>query len=155
MKKTIAFLLVLMVFTFAAYSQSYKSAIGLRAGDPSGVTFKTFVSSTNAFELVAGSGYYGDNLTITGYYQWQNPTKWTPGLDWYIGPGVHTGFWNSHYKDEYNSTVVIGIDGIFGLEYTLDDVPLNFAIGVGPTLNFTGGPAWYYYNGGISVRFVF
>lgn len=155
MKKVIVVLFIVMAFSFAAQAQSYKSAIGLRGGDPSGITFKTFVNSVNAFELIAGSGYFGHNLNLSGYYQWQKPTDWAPNLDWYVGPGAHIGFWNNAYKDEYNSTIVMGIDGIVGLEYTLDDVPLNFGVGVGPTFNLVGGPAWYYWNGGVSIRYVF
>ena len=115
MKRVITVFIITVAFTFASQAQSYKSAIGLRAGDPSGITFKTFVNSVNAFDLVAGSGYYGHNFNFTAYYEWQNPTNWTPGLDWYIGPGAHIGFWNNYYKDTYSSTVVLGFDGILGL----------------------------------------
>ncbi len=155
MRKLIVTLFIFIATVAATNAQNYKSAIGLRAGDPSGVTFKTFIKSTNALEFVAGAGYYGHNLNITGYYLWQYPTNWTPGLDWYAGPGAHLGFWNEYYQDKYSTNVIMGFDGILGLEYTLDDIPLSFALGVGPTLNLTSGPDWYYYNAGISVRFVF
>ena len=83
------------------------------------------------------------------------PTGWTPNLDWFAGPGVHIGFWNETYQDEYSSGVLVGIDGVVGLEYTLEDIPLNFAFGVGPSIQFTGGPDPFYWNGGISVRYIF
>jgi hypothetical protein len=155
MKKALAVLFVVMAFSFAAQAQSYKSAIGLRGGDPSGITFKTFVNSVNAIELIAGSGYFGHNLNLSAYYEWQKPTDWAPNLDWFIGPGAHIGFWNTTYQDEYNTNLVIGIDGIIGLEYTFDDIPLNLGVGAGPTFNLTEGPGWWYWNGGISIKYVF
>lgn len=155
MKRTLTILLVIAALSFSAQAQSYKTALGLRGGDPSGVDFKAFISSTNALELIAGTGYFGHNFSITGFYQWQKPTGWTPNLDWYIGPGAHVGFWNDYYRDEYKTGVLVGVDGIVGLEYTLDDIPLNFAIGMGPTFQLTSGPGWYYWNGGFAVRYVF
>ena len=155
MKRTLTILLLLVALTFGAQAQSYKSAIGLRGGDPSGITFKTFLNSTNALELIAGTGYWGHNFVITGFYEWQYPTDWTPNLDWFIGPGAHLGFWNDYYKDDYGTGILIGIDGIIGLEYTLDDIPLNLGLGVGPSFQLTSGPGWGHWNGGFYVRYVF
>ena len=155
MKKTLTIMLILAALTIGVQAQTYKSAIGLRGGDPSGVTFKTFISNTNALEFIAGTGYWGHNFNITGYYQWQKPTGWTPNLDWYIGPGAHIGFWNDYYRNDYGTGILIGVDGVIGLEYTLEDIPLNFGIGGGPTFQLTSGPGWYYWNGGFAVRYVF
>jgi hypothetical protein len=155
MKKTFIVMLIFAALAIGAQAQSYKSAVGLRLGDPTGVTFKTFISKTNALEAIVGTGYWGHNLVFTGYYQWQKPTGWTPNLDWYAGPGVHVGFWNDYYQEEYQTGILVGIDGVIGLEYTLDDIPLNFSFGVGPTIQFTSSPGWYYWNGGISVRYIF
>ncbi len=155
MKRTLTIVLLLVALTIGAQAQSYKSAIGLRGGDPSGITFKTFINSTNAIELIAGTGYWGHNFAVTGFYQWQKPTDWTPNLDWFIGPGVHIGFWNDYWKDYYSTGLLLGVDGIIGLEYTLDDIPLNFSLGFGPSFQLTSGPGWYYWNGGFAVRYVF
>jgi len=155
MKKTLIIMLISGAVTVGAHAQSYKSAIGLRLGDPTGVTFKTFISKTNAIELILGTGYWGNNLAFAGYYQWQNPTGWTPNLDWFAGPGAHIGFWNQTYQDEHAAGILIGIDGVVGLEYTLEDIPLNFAFGVGPSIQLTHGPDPFYWNGGLSVRYIF
>jgi opacity protein-like surface antigen len=155
MKKTLTVILVLAALATGAQAQSYKSAIGLRGGDPSGITFKTFINSTNALELIAGTGYWGHNFAITGFYQWQKPTDWTPNLDWFVGPGAHIGFWNDYYRDDYGTGILLGVDGIIGLEYTLDDIPLNFSLGIGPAIQLTSGPGFMYWNGGFSVRYIF
>jgi len=155
MKRTLIVIFVLAALVAGAQAQTYKSAIGLRGGDPSGVNFKTFINRVNALELSAGTGYWGHNFAITGFYEWQRPTDWTPNLDWFIGPGAHVGFWNDYYRDTYETGILVGIDGMIGLEYTLDEVPVNFSLGVGPTFQLTSGPGWYYWNGGFAVRYVF
>jgi len=155
MKRTLTVILVLAALATGVQAQSYKSAIGLRGGDPSGITFKTFLNSTNALELIAGTGYWGHNFVITGFYEWQYPTDWTPNLDWFIGPGAHLGFWNDYYRNDYGTGILIGVDGIIGLEYTLDDIPLNLGLGVGPSFQLTSGPGWGHWNGGFYVRYVF
>ena len=104
-------MLILAAVTIGAQAQSYKSAIGLRLGDPTGVTFKTFISKTNAIELLLGTGYWGNNLAFAGYYEWQNATGWTPNLDWFAGPG-HTRILEQTYQDEYIHPEYIGIDGV-------------------------------------------
>ena len=63
MKKTLIITLILGAVTVGAQAQSYKSAIGLRLGDPTGVTFKTFISKTNALEFLLGTGYWGNNFS--------------------------------------------------------------------------------------------
>ncbi|MDZ7633844.1 MAG: hypothetical protein U5L72_05175 [Bacteroidales bacterium] len=59
MKRTLTIMLLLVAITAGTQAQSYKSAIGLRGGDPFGVTFKTFVSSINALELIVRVGLLG------------------------------------------------------------------------------------------------
>ncbi len=154
-KRTLTIMLLLVALTIGAQAQSYKSAIGLRGGEPFGVTFKTFINSTNALELIVGSAYWWDTFAVTGFYQWQKPTDWTPNLDWYIGPGAHIGFRNSDPNDiDDRGALLIGVDGIIGLEYTLDDIPLNFTLGAGPSIHLTS-KYWYHWNGGFAVRYIF
>lgn len=155
MKRTLTILVILAALTTGIRAQSYGSAIGLRGGDPSGVTFKTFINSINSLELIAGTGYWGHNFVITGFYEWQQPTEWTPNLDWFIGPGAHLGFWNDYYREDYGTGILLGIDGIIGLEYTLDDIPLNFSLGFGPSVQLTSGPGFIYWNGGFAARYIF
>ncbi len=155
MKRLFTIMLVLVALTLGAQAQSYKSAIGLRGGEPSGINFKTFLGSGTAIDLVAGTGYFGHNLNVSAFYEWQKPTDWAPGIDWFIGPGAHIGIWTGDYSDDYNSNLIVGLDGIIGLEYTFDDIPLNLSVGIGPAFHLMGGPNnWYYWNGGIAIRYV-
>lgn len=152
MKKTVLTLMILVTLSFAAAAQNYKSAIGLRGGEPSGITFKTFINRTNAVELIAGTGYWGNAFAVTGYYLWQKPTDWAPGIDWFAGPGAHLG---ARSRSDDHGGFLLGLDGIIGLEYTFDEIPLNLAFGVGPSFQLAGAPSWSYWNGGFSIRYVF
>lgn len=155
MKRLLTIILVLAAVTIGAHAQSYKSAVGLRGGDPSGITFKTFISGSNAIELVAGSRFGWDNIVITGFYEYEQPTGWAPNLDWYFGIGAHLGFWDNDASVEYDSNIMAGVDGIVGLEYTFDDIPLNLSLDIVPSFNIIGHPSWFHMNGGISIRYVF
>lgn len=145
---------LLMVINLNA--QDYKTSLGLRAGVPVGVTLKHFLSSTNAFEGILASRWSG--LVITGLYETEHPTGQYPGLNWYWGVGAHLGTWSEGYNPELNSTysgLVIGVDGVIGLEYTFDQIPLNLSLDLLPSLNLLGYTGWGGINGALSIRYVF
>jgi hypothetical protein len=154
MKKVLAFTVLLVALSVSTQAQTYKHAIGLRGGEPSGVTFKSFLNHNNAIEAIAGWGYGFDNFLLTGLYEFEKPTGWAPNLDWYIGFGAHLGFWNQSQADYYESGIVLGADVVGGLEYTLDDIPLNMAIDLIPSFDIIGGN-WFHFKAGISFRYVF
>jgi len=160
MKKLIFSLTLSLICFFAANAQEYSSAIGLRLGYPSSVSFKHFINEQGAFELIAGT--HSQSL----YYRWVNlgvlyehhaPISSVDGLQWYVGGGAGVYFWN--YKgaktNDYNTTS-IGIMGTLGLDYKFDEIPLNLSIDWLPTLylgdvyvnNFGGGYA------GLSARYI-
>jgi len=158
MKRSFAFLFVLMFLGVVCNGQAYRTSAGLRAGMPYGLTIRHFINKTNALEgIVAGTpgGFFGavliENEHHTGFY---------PGLNWYWGLGVHAGFldtrrYKSLYSEEDFVGPVMGIDGIFGLEYTFDEIPLNISLDVFPSVNLAGTTGWNGMNGALSVRFIF
>jgi hypothetical protein len=67
----------------------------------------------------------------------------TPKVDWrmYFGGGAHLGYVNGYdriraydsyigyyYEEVWISGMVIGIDGVFGTEYTFPKVPIAFSV---------------------------
>jgi len=154
MKKVLVITMFILALSAGAQAQSYKNAIGLRGGEPSGITFKTFINNTNAIELIAGVAYGFDNFLITGLYEFEKPTGWAPNLDWYIGFGAHLGFWNQDKADEYETSIVLGADVVGGIEYTFDDLPLNIALDLIPSFDIIGGD-WFHFKAGISFRYAF
>jgi hypothetical protein len=154
MKKTLFIIILTAGMAIAANGQDYKTAVGLRAGVPYGLTIKHFVSPKNAFEGILASRWGG--FVVTGFYENVHWTGEYPGLNWFWGVGAHVGFWdNNPYYINTNGNAVIGIDGILGLEYTFDEIPLNLSLDILPSFNLIGHTGWNGINGGLSIRYVF
>lgn len=156
MKKALIILVLTGLIGISASAQDYKTSLGLRAGLPYGVTLKHFLSKYNAFEGILASSYQG--FVVTGL--WENE-RWTghyPGFNWFWGVGAHVGFWdagnNPNLPKSYSGSV-IGVDGVLGIEYTFDEIPLNLSLDLLPTIDLIGYTGWGGINGGLSIRYVF
>ncbi len=151
--------LLILIFFFGLLavlkSQDYTNGIGLRGGLPYGITVKHFFSDKNAVEGILSTRWGG--FRITGLYEIHNPTKQYPNLKWFYGVGAHVGFWDdrSPFVKDPDSQAILGIDGILGLEYTFDEIPLNLGIDSGLSFNLIGHTGWGYWLVGISARYVF
>lgn len=148
----------------------YKTGIGLRLGYEAGLTVKHFVGK-NAIEGILSRGWGYGGFRLTGLYEFQNPIASTPGLDWYVGFGAHIGAYNGNYygysaynggyydkhgnwhPSGYRQTyMVLGIDGILGLEYTFPDAPLNISLDIKPYVDLIGYGS-HFIDGALSVRY--
>lgn len=143
----------------ALQAQTYNTALGLRFGDPSGITVKHFVSNSGAVEGIAG--FSSNHLTFTGLYEFHASFFGANRLNWYFGPGLHAG-WHFHnknpwWKDDFNDDnhVIFGGDLIIGLEYTFVQLPLNLSLDWKPGINIIGHQNVFFNNGAISIRFAF
>jgi hypothetical protein len=156
MKKSIFIILLFIFMGLSLKAQDYKTSLGLRAGFPYGLTIKHFMNETNAVEGILASNYGG--FIATALFENEHWTGKYPGLNWYWGVGAHVGFWNAgankYLKSTYSGSV-IGVDGILGLEYTFDEIPLNISLDVLPSVNLIGSAGWGGVNGALSVRYVF
>lgn len=157
MKKVILLTLLFAFFVVSSNAQEYRTSLGLRAGLPYGLTIKHFLNKTNAVEGVLAGSYGG--FIITGLYENEHWTGQYPGLNWFWGVGGHVGFWdpgrNPNINDTYTGSAVIGVDGIIGLEYTFEEIPLNLSLDLLPAVNLIGYTGWGGINGALSIRYVF
>jgi hypothetical protein len=156
MKKLFTIILVVLFVGLSLNAQDYKTSLGLRAGVPYGLTIKHFMSETNAVEGILASNWGG--FVATALFENEHWTGHYPGLNWYWGAGAHIGFWSAGANRYLNSTYngsVIGVDGVLGLEYTFDEIPLNLSLDVLPSINLIGSTGWGGINGGLSIRYVF
>jgi hypothetical protein len=156
MKKLLIVSVLILFIGITLNAQDYKTSLGLRAGIPYGVTIKHFLSKTDAIEGILAGMWQG--FVITGLYENEHWTGHYPGLNWYWGGGAHVGFWdagnNPYLKETYTGSV-LGIDGILGLEYTFDEVPINLSLDLMPSFNLFGNPGWNGIYGALSIRYVF
>ena len=134
---------------------SYTTAVGVKIY-PTGLTVKSFIQPNRALEGIAY--FYNDGFRVTGLYEIHGDIEGVESLKWYVGPGAHIGFWNNSWKNKYpdrNNGVAIGIDGVLGLDYKINGIPLNLSLDWQPSFNFVG---YNYFEGGwggLGIRYTF
>jgi hypothetical protein len=156
MKKIYMFLIFALLVAVTTKAQDYRTALGLRAGVPAGLTVKHFLNENNAIEGILASRWRG--FLVTGLYEFEYWTGEYPALNWYWGAGAHVGVWSAGYNPRLDIAYtgpVVGIDGIIGLEYTFDEIPLNLSLDLLPSINLIGSTGWGGINSALSVRYVF
>lgn len=163
MKKLIIFLPLFVAATVLA--QDYKTGIGLRAGETSGLTFKRFLGSSTALEGIFGAWRYGVSATVL--FEKYSPVSSVGGLNWYYGGGGHVAFRNRYYDRYYyyhrnnyyvvdyydNGGVGLGIDGIIGLEYKFNGAPIAISLDLKPFIEIhSGGGVWSSLDPGLGIK---
>ena len=139
----------------AAIGSTYKSAVGLKYY-PFSVTAKTFVKKNIAVEGLLSFWNYGTRFT--GLYEFYKDINGVDGLKWYVGPGVHLGFWNNNWTEKYperDGGVQFGVDGVIGLDYKVKGAPVDLSLDWQPSFTFVG---YNYFEGGwggIGIRYAF
>jgi hypothetical protein len=154
MKKALIILLLAGLLNFTLKAQDYKTSLGLRAGYPYGLTIKHFVSEANAFEGILAANWGG--FVAIALYENEHWTGHYPGFNWFWGLGAHIGSWdnNPHVRSTYTGSI-FGVDGIVGLEYTFDEIPLNLSLDLLPSVNLIGDTNWGGIFSALSIRYVF
>ncbi len=143
-------------------SSTYTTAFGVRGIGTSGLTFKHFTGSTRAFEGIVGFG--PDAFSLTVLTEFYGPAFDEPGLRWYYGIGGHLATqtrWVNYRTDNRvyqreSDDIGIGVDGIFGIEYKINPVPIAISVDVKPFLEVTtGGDAYLAFDPGLGIKFTF
>ena len=152
---TLTFVIFIYAFTSA---QDYNTGIGLRLGFSNGLTVKHFIGQRSALEGLLSTRWRG--FEVTGLYEVHNQAFDVERLNWYFGGGGHIGFWNGdntygRWGDEGVNYTVIGIDGILGIEYNFDAVPINISLDWKPAFNLTGYSGFWGDGGALSIRYIF
>ncbi len=134
---------------------TYETAAGFKYY-PASVTIKSFVNQTAAVEGLVSFWDYG--IRFTGLYEFYKDINTVEGLKWYVGPGVHFGFWNNHWSAKYpdrDDGIMIGVGGVIGLDYKIKNIPVNLSLDWQPSLTFVGYNYFEAGWGGIAVRYAF
>jgi len=143
----------------SAQSSSYTTALGLKVWDGAGITLKHFFNDRHAGEAIAF--FWHEGFRLTGLYEIHFPISGAPGLQWYIGPGLHVGAYNDnhyyYYHGEYyhDSHASLGIDGVIGLDYKINSAPINLSLDWQPSFEFAQGHGFIGSWGGLGIRYTF
>lgn len=138
-----------------------KFAVGLRAGGPSGITFKKYKGINRAFEGIIGFMPHG--MSFTGLMETLAPSG-VARLDWYYGAGGHVAlfgrdpYYRNHvnYYHHFDEGFALGIDGVLGLEYKIKPIPIALSFDIKPSVEFHSvGHVHTYLDPGLGVKVVF
>jgi hypothetical protein len=154
MKKQIILCMAAALFfanacTAQSKGRSYTTALGVKFLDGAGISLKHFISERDALE---GIGFFwNQGARITGLYELHYDINGAPGLKWYVGPGAHLGFYNT----KFGGGTWAGIDGVLGLDYKINNAPLNISLDWQPSFEFGTGRGFTGNWGGFGLRYTF
>lgn len=169
MRKTSVTLLILL-FSISLFGQLYEQRVGIRMGYTSGISGKIIKDRKVALEGILGFRQGG--MQVYGLVEVQKPLIFDGihDLQLYFGGGAHIGFINGveryksynspsgyYYYEERVTGPVIGLDAIFGVEYTFLKVPITLAVDFKPFLeiqSFTKLKA-NFYDFSINIKYTF
>ena len=119
-------------------AQDYKTALGVRLSSSTAmvnnsVSIKHFINEKVAIE---GLLSFGDPLAIGALVEIHKPLA-ASGLSWFYGAGGYIGFVKTlnTTTQKTNTDTNIGAQGVIGLDYKFNNVPLNISLDWKPELN--------------------
>lgn len=159
MRKFVSAIGIFMILSASVSAQSmgssYTTALGVKFF-PGAISIKHFIQPNRALE---GLAYFWDHgFRFTGLYEIHGDIEGAEGLKWYVGPGAHIGVYNDGWYGHgyyYNSgTVSLGIDGVLGLDYKINQAPIELSLDFQPSFELLNHP---YFSGwgGLGVRYTF
>jgi hypothetical protein len=139
--------IVMALMDKSAQAQDYRMALGARisSGGPAvnnSITFRYFLNDQAALEGMASF----DPGAIGLLYEVFRPVNNLEGFKWFFGAGAYGGFGNGQY---------LGAQGIIGLDYKFNNVPINLSVDWKPELNLVNEVMFEPSALGLSVRFTF
>ncbi len=117
---------------------AYKMAIGIRLSSApamvnNSISFKYFMNSRAAIEALVS---FGDPLALGALIEFHNPLS-TTGLQWFYGAGAYLGFSKDYNPEKQinERNTYFGGQGVVGLDYKFENIPLNLSLDWKPELN--------------------
>jgi hypothetical protein len=158
-RKVLAFLIAACIASISNLSaQDYKTALGVRlsssnAVQNNSVSFKQFINEKTAIE---GLFTFGDPLALGALVEIHKPLS-ASGLRYYYGAGGYISFVKKVNVGGLKSTTDpnIGGQGVIGLDYKFNNIPLNISLDWKPELNIVSDINFEPSAIGLSARFTF
>ncbi|HEX3386136.1 MAG TPA: hypothetical protein VHS53_13145 [Mucilaginibacter sp.] len=169
MKRTAYFLSIFFALLFISkasqaqeYLPNYQLAAGLKFGGyENGISGKYFMTPTTAIEGILGlRSPHG--LVITGLYEINQKAFNIEGFRFYYGFGAHLGAVGAGYYQRFNgdnvhytnNQILLGADGVIGLEYVIPQSPIAVSVDLNPRLELATGP-FFDIAPGLGVKYCF
>lgn len=155
MNKTFALIIVVVFFSATGFSQDYRSSIGFRMGASNGISYKHFLNDEDAVDAILSFRY--KSLGVAGLWERHAQFLDVWGLKWYYGGGAHFINYVENNNDNFGNKdggLVIGVDGVFGAEYTIREIPITVSLDIRPGINLIGVQSFVPNEIGLSIRYV-
>jgi hypothetical protein len=153
MKKVIALVFIAgMLLMQDAQGQELQKQLGFRFGNTTGFTAKFIRDDVFAFEGILG--FRSGGAQLYGLFEARRPVFYdrVENMYAYFGGGLHVGFvrWDDYYGeyDPYynpyhgnpyeNIGPAFGFDGVIGMEYSFQSVPITLAADFKPFFEMYG-----------------
>lgn len=162
MKKNLYALLlisgILSISSINAQESGYKTALGVRLSSSNAmvsnsVSVKHFLNDKMAVE---GLLSFGDPLAIGALLEIHKPMS-ASGLSWYYGGGGYISFLKTVNTNtqKTNTDPNFGAQGVIGLDYKFNNIPLNISLDWKPELNIVSDINFEPAAIGFTARFTF
>lgn len=146
--KKILIIIAALTISASAFSQNFERAVGVKLGYFESVTYKQFITPSNALNFEVDLGIINTTQVWgSANYLWNFDIKGAPGLCWYIGPGVNLGVHSKKFD--------IGLNCMGGVEYKFANIPLAISFDYKPTITFINGFNGLWSGGGIGAKYTF
>jgi hypothetical protein len=140
--------------------QDYKTAVGLKFGPfESGISIKYFPTSDISYEGIIG--FNNSGVVFTGLYELNQEAFNVPALKFYYGFGAHLGSEGKGEVSNFNggkyyndSHILLGADGVVGLEYTFPQTPIAISLDLDPRIELASGP-YFDLGPGLGLKYIF
>ena len=136
-----------LIFSGNINAQSYSSAVGAKLGGWLLGTYKKEIKESTYVDLYGGFySSYSSSILLGGSLELHKDIESVNNLYWYYGAGASLTL---------GSGTGIGINGVLGLDYSFEEIPLNLSADWMPGFFFGGtykGP--YFGLGAFSARYI-
>ena len=142
-------------------AQDYKTAVGVKFGGyENGISVKYF--TTNIVALEGELGFRDNGVVITGLYEFHQEAFGVHELKFYYGAGAHIGAIGSGVYHRFNGDnqlytkgqLLLGIDGVLGLEYIIPKSPIAVSLDLNPRAELATGP-FFDIAPGLGIKYTF
>jgi hypothetical protein len=141
-----------------ANAQDYRTALGVRlssaaASVNNSISIKQFITKTTAIE---GLFSFGDPLALGVLVEFHKPLA-ASGLQWFYGAGGYMSFIKTYNpnKQKNETDPNLGAQGVVGLDYKFNNIPLNISLDWKPELNIVSDINFEPAAIGFTARFTF
>ncbi len=154
----VCLLIAVISSTQTLSAQDYKTALGVRlsssnAMQNNSISIKQFISERTAIE---GLFTFGDPLALGALIEFHKPLS-AAGLTYFYGAGGYIAFLKTvNVTTQKTSTDAnFGAQGVIGLDYKFNNIPLNISLDWKPELNIVSDINFEPAAIGFTARFTF